>query len=236
MRVVLILAIAVFVNFCNATEKVLVFTKTDGFRHESIEVGVETIKQLGEEHGFEVIQTEDASVFTSEQLKAYQLVVFLSTTGNVLNAAQESAFKQYINNGGSFMGIHAATDTEYDWEWYGKLVGAYFINHPRPSKALLKRIDGNHPSTKHLPQTWEHFDEWYNFKSISGDIKVLLELDESSYQGGKNGDFHPIAWYQAFDGGKMFYTGLGHTKESYQEPAFRQHLLGGIMYCLNKKL
>ncbi|MBU3820727.1 ThuA domain-containing protein [Flavobacteriaceae bacterium XHP0103] len=236
MRVILILAIAVFATVSHAQEEVLVFTKTAGYRHESIETGVQALKELGEDNNFQVTQTEDANLFNIETLKQYGVVVFLSTTQDVLNETQEKAFKAYINNGGSFMGIHAATDTEFDWEWYGKLVGAYFVNHPRPAKAKLKVVNSSHPSTKHLSEVWEHFDEWYNFKSISSDINVLLELDETSYRGGTNGDFHPIAWYQEFDGGRMFYTGLGHTKESYQDPTFRQHLLGGIMYCLKKKL
>lgn len=236
MRLILILAIAVFATVSHAQEHVLVFTKTAGYRHESIEAGVQALKELGAANHFKITQTEDANQFNLETLKQYGVVVFLNTTEDVLNETQEKAFKAYINNGGSFMGIHAATDTEFDWEWYAKLVGAYFVNHPRPTKANLKVVNGSHPSTEHLPEVWEHFDEWYNFKSISSDINVLLELDETSYQGGTNGDYHPIAWYQEFDGGRMFYTGLGHTKESYQDPAFRQHLLGGIMYCLKKKL
>jgi hypothetical protein len=175
-------------------------------------------------------------VFSNENLKQYDLVIFLNTTGDVFNEIEEKAFENYIKEGGSFMGIHAASDTEFNWSWYGKLVGAYFLDHPKQSTATIKRIDKNHTSTKHLPKKWTRFDEWYNFKSISKNIHVLLTLDESSYQGGKNGSFHPIAWYQEFEGGKSFYTGLGHSIESYKEPAVKQHILGGILYCLNRKL
>ncbi|WP_100610404.1 ThuA domain-containing protein [Confluentibacter lentus] len=215
-------------------DKVLVFTKTSGFRHQSIEIGIKTIEGLGKQNNFEVIQTEDASLFSTENLKQYQLVVFLNTTGDVLNANQEQAFKTFINNGGSFMGIHSATDTEYEWAWYGELVGAYFLNHPNPSSASITRVNSTHPSTKHLPEQWVRYDEWYNFKSIFEDINVLLNLDESTYDGGENGTNHPIAWYHEYDGGRSFYTALGHTNESYVEPEFKQHLLGGILYGLKR--
>lgn len=236
MKTALIALLVFFGNFCNATENVLVFTKTEGYRHESIEVGVQTIMELGRENDFKVTHTENAEAFSNENLKQFNLVIFLNTTGNVLNEDQEKAFKNYINNGGSFMGIHSASDTEYEWPWYGKLVGAYFLSHPKQSTATIKRIVKNHIATKHLPKKWIRFDEWYNFKSISKNIHALLTLDESTYEGGKNGDFHPVAWYQEFDGGRSFYTGLGHTIESYTEPMFRKHLLGGILFCLDRKL
>ena len=234
MKTFLILCLAFLSVSCNTTEEVLVFSKTAGFRHKSIETGVKTIETLGLENNFNVTNSEDSKLFLSEDLKKYNLIIFLNTTGDILNSEEEAAFKTYINNGGSFLGVHAASDTEFEWEWYGKLVGAYFIDHPKPATATMDVINKNHLATKHLADTWSHFDEWYNFKSISGDIQVLLELDESSYEGGKNSDFHPIAWCQEFDGGRMFYTGMGHTIESYSDPKFKQHLLGGILYCLDK--
>lgn len=215
-------------------DQVLVFTKTDGYRHESIAVGVETIKELGKANKFTVVHTEDSDKFTTDYLKQFKLVLFLNTSDDVLNEGQQKAFKAYINNGGSFMGVHAATDTEKDWPWYGKLVGAYFTNHPDKSNAEMVRINKKHISCKHLPKRWKRFDEWYNFESINPNINVLLQLDESTYTGGENGDFHPIAWYHEFDGGRSFYTGGGHTKASYKEPDFRKHLLGGIFYCLKR--
>lgn len=234
MKSILIVFLAFFAMSCSATDHVLVFSKTEGFRHKSIETGVKAIEVLGVENKFKVTHSEDSKVFLSKQMKKYDLVIFLNTTGDILNTEEEAAFKKYINKGGSFLGVHAATDTEYGWEWYGKLVGAYFENHPKQSEALINVNDSSHAATKHLPNPWSHFDEWYNFKSISGDIHVLLSLDESSYKGGKNGDFHPIAWCQEFDGGKMFYTGLGHTIAAYSDPKFKAHLLGGILYCLDK--
>ena len=214
--------------------QILVFTKTAGYRHEAIEKGVATLKELGEENNFEITQTEDSLMFRAPNLKKYQLVIFLNTTQDVLGDEQQNAFKTYINNGGSFMGVHSATDTEYEWPWYGKLVGAYFLDHPKQQEAKIMVVDKNNPATAHLEDTWMHFDEWYNFKDINPDLNVLMSLDETSYEGGKNGDNHPIAWYHEFDGGRAFYTGLGHTLESYDNPKFRQHLLGGITWCLGK--
>ncbi len=217
---------------------ILVFTKTAGFRHQSIEKGVATLRNLGTENGFEIIHTEEASVFTSDGLQEFDLVIFLSTTRNILDPEQESAFMAYINQGGSFMGIHAASDTEYGWPWYGRLVGAYFNGHPSSPnvrEAALDVEDKSHPATAHLEDRWLREDEWYNFKDINPDIQVLLNLDETSYEGGTNGSFHPIAWYHEFEGGRSFYTGGGHTEASFDEEDFQKHLLGGIEYCLGRK-
>lgn len=213
---------------------ILIFTKTIGYRHKSIEKGVATLQDLGKEHNFSVVQTEDASNFNTEFLQDFEMVIFLSTTLDVLDSKQEQAFKAFINNGGNFMGIHAATDTEYDWPWYGQLVGGYFKSHPDQQEAIINVITTEHAATKHLDATWTHFDEWYNFKELNPNIQVLLQLDESSYSGGENGDFHPIAWYHEYDGGRSFYTGLGHTNEAYDDPKFRTHLVGGINYCLGR--
>ncbi len=215
--------------------QVLVFSKTAGYRHKSIEKGVATLKEMGATHNFEVAHTEDSLAFATGNLKKYQLIIFLSTTMDVLGTEQEEAFKNYINGGGAYLGIHAAADTEYDWPWYGKLCGAWFKSHPKQQEARMVILDPDFPATTHLGAEWRHFDEWYNYKEISPDLKVLMKLDESSYEGGENGDNHPIAWYQEFDGGRAFYTGLGHTEEAYDDPKFRQHLLGGISWCLGRE-
>ncbi|PRY06749.1 hypothetical protein CLV24_12615 [Pontibacter ummariensis] len=215
--------------------KVLVFSKTSGFYHESIPDGIAAFQKLGQENGFTVDTTKNATVFVQDSLKQYDAVVFLSTTGDVLDSAQQVGFEQYIKNGGGFMGIHAATDTEYEWPWYNRLVGAYFESHPEQQKAIVRVQDKSHPSTSHLPEAWERFDEWYNFKDINPEVNVLAKLDETTYKGGKNGDNHPIIWFHEFDGGRAFYTAGGHTSESYTEPLFVQHLLGGVKYVLGEK-
>jgi len=217
-------------------ELVLIFSKTTGYRHESIEKGVRTLRQLGRENGFIVLQTETSSDFNPQNLKNYKLVVFLSTTLEVLNDTQQAAFENYIKGRGSFLGIHAAADTEYDWTWYGKLVGGYFDSHPPGvHEAKIEVVDKEHSSTVHLSDSWMRTDEWYNYKNLNPNVSVLLNLDEKTYKGGTNGENHPIAWYHEFDGGRAFYTGGGHTETSFDEPDFRQHLLGGIEWCLGRK-
>jgi cytochrome c len=215
--------------------RILVFSKTAAFYHASIPAGIQAIQKLGAENGIEVDTTKNADWFTEDSLKKYAAVVFLSTTGNVLNAKQEIAFERYIQAGGGYIGVHAASDTEYDWGWYGRLVGGYFQNHPAVQTAAMQVLDKNHPSTGFLPDRWERRDEWYNYKNLNKDVKVLINLDEKSYEGGKNGDNHPIAWYHAYDGGRAFYTGLGHTEESFtSDSLFLKHLLGGIQYAVGE--
>jgi cytochrome c len=214
--------------------KILVFTKTKGWHHTSIPFGIAAVNKLGLENGYSVDTTTNAAIFTDENLKQYRAVVFLSTTGNVLNGEEQAAFERYIQAGGGFVGVHAAADTEYDWPWYGKLVGAWFESHPNgPNvrRATIDVVDKDHPASKDLPTRWTRTDEWYNYKSIYSELKILAYLDESSYDGGVNGN-HPITWYHEFDGGRAFYTGLGHTDESYSEPLFLKHLAGGIKYAM----
>jgi type 1 glutamine amidotransferase len=188
--------------------RVLVFSKTAGFHHQSIAQGVPAIQKLGIENKFGVDTTTDSTKFTPANLKKYAAVIFLNTTGNVLGAEEQLAFEQYIRAGGGFVGVHAATDTEYDWPWYGKLVGAYFLKHPAQQTATLHIIDPKTIATKHLPAT---------------------------YSGGSNGAHHPMAWYHNYDGGRAFYTGLGHVDASYTDPLFLKHLLGGIQYAMGQK-
>jgi len=208
---------------------VLVFSKTTGFRHDSIPHGIVTIKTLGAHHGFSVDSTEDATRFTDMELARYQVVVFLSTTGDILDDGQKAAFERYIRSGGGFAGIHSASDTEYRWAWYGRLVGAYFAGHPEIQRATVRIEDLGHASTRGLPPIWERTDEWYNFRNNPrGTVHVLATLDEATYSGGKMGADHPIAWCQAIDGGRSWYTAMGHTTESFAEPLYRLHLLGGI--------
>ncbi|MBS1502728.1 MAG: ThuA domain-containing protein [Bacteroidetes bacterium] len=217
-----------------AKPKVLVFSKTAGFHHESIAVGIPAIIKLGQENNFDVDTTTDASKFTYDNLKQYAAVIFLSTTGTVFNDAEQEAFKKYIESGGGFVGIHAATDTEYGWPWYGDLVGAYFKSHPKQQEATLHVVDRKFIATRHLPAEWKRFDEWYNYKYIAKGLHVLITIDEKSYTGGENGDYHPMSWYHSYDGGRAFYTELGHTDESYSDPLYLKHILGGIEYAMGK--
>jgi len=241
LKITLLLALCVMLfNFSTIPVKprILVFTKTSGYHHESIAVGVPAIMKLGAENNFLVDSTSDASKINEANLSKYSAVVFLSTTGYMLNTYQQADLQRYMQAGGNFVGVHAAADAEYDWKWYGRLVGAYFLSHPEQQEATLRVADKNHPSTRTTPEEWKRKDEWYNYKSIATDLHVLINLDESSYKGGQNGASHPIAWYHNFENGRAFYTGLGHTNESYTDPVFLKHLLGGIQYAIgdNKKL
>jgi cytochrome c len=208
---------------------VLVFTKTTGFRHASIPQGIAAIETLGAEHDFDVDKTEDAAQFGDANLARYRAVIFLNTTGDILDPDEKAAFERYIRSGGGFVGIHSASDTEYRWPWYGRLVGAWFASHPEIQRASIHITGADHPSTKSLPATWERTDEWYNFRSNPRNaVQVLATLDETTYSGGAMGADHPISWCQQVDSGRSWYTAMGHTKESYAEPLFRLHLLGGI--------
>ena len=218
--------------------KVLVFSKTMGYKHASIPKGIAAIQKLGVENGFEVDTTKNGELFNEDNLKQYSSIIFLSTTMNVLDAKQEAAFERYIQAGGGYVGVHAATDTEYDWGWYTKLVGAQFLSHPSgtPEADFIIK-DNSFIATKHFTDSiWHRSDEIYNYKNINPEVNVLMTVDESTYEGGKNGDFHPFAWYHEFDGGRSFYTGAGHTDESYAEEAFLKHLLGGIQYAIGDNL
>jgi type 1 glutamine amidotransferase len=212
--------------------QVLVFSKTSGFRHDSIPAGIGAIRSLGRANGFSVSATEDAKAFAPKRLRGFDAVVFLNTTGDVLAPRQQRAFRSYIRKGGGWVGIHSAADTEYEWPFYGRLLGAYFQSHPAIQPATIDVVDRSHPSTRPLPARWVRTDEWYDFRSNPrGAVHVLATLDESTYSGGTMGTDHPIAWCHGFKGGRAWYTAGGHTSESYSEPLFRRHLLGGILWA-----
>ncbi len=229
-----------FSSYSFAQKRILVFSKTAGFRHNSIEPGQKFFFDLGKKQGFEVDTTENAEKFNEENLKKYNAVVWLSTTGDVLNPVQQIDFERYIQAGGGYVGIHAASDTEYDWPWYNELMGGYFASHPgnpNVQNGKMVTLDKNHPSTAHLPETFERKDEFYDFKSLKKDkLKFLTEVKESSYKDGKMGDFHPMSWYHEFEGGKAFYSNYGHTPETFNEPLMTEHFWGGLKWAMADKL
>jgi type 1 glutamine amidotransferase len=212
--------------------QVLVFSKTAGFRHDSIPAGIAEVQALGAANGFTVTATEDATVLTPANLAQYKAVVFVSTTGDFLDNTQEAALEGYVDGGGGFMGIHAAADAEYESPAYEQLVGAWFKSHPAIQEATVVNEDVTNPATSHFGPTWTHTDELYNYRSNPrADVHVLQSLDESSYTGGEMSGDHPITWCHAQGTGRSFYTGLGHTAESYADPDFQKLLLGGIEYA-----
>lgn len=221
-----------------APSRILVFSKTAAFRHDSIPIAVAAVQDLSAVGGFNAVASEDASQFTDENLAQFACVVFCLTTGDVLNTEQQGAFERYIRNGGGFVGVHSASDTEYGWEWYGRLVGAYFSSHSSVQSAAVILNDPLHPSTAGLPRRWVRTDEWYSFQSNPrGQAHVLATLDEKTFSPSESmGWDHPAAWCQEFEGGRAWYTGGGHTAESYSDPDFRRHLLGGILWATGAAL
>ncbi len=210
------------------------FTKTAEFRHDSIPAAIAAVRQLGATNGFGVDQTEDAGAFTDANLARYRAVMFLLTSGDVLDELEQAAFQRYIEGGGGFVGVHSAADTEHDWPWYGGLVGTYFASHPAIQAAQIDVADPRDASTAGLPEVWARTDEWYNFTSDPRpSVHVLMTVDERTYDPGDGamGADHPISWWHAYDGGRAWYTALGHTDSTYSEPLFLGFLLGGIRYA-----
>jgi type 1 glutamine amidotransferase len=215
----------------DAPYDVLVFSKTAGFRHDSIPQGTQMIRELGAANNFTVTATEDSSQFNATNLAKYEAVVFLNTTGDVLDNTQQGAFETYIRGGGGYLGIHSAADTEYDWPFYGELVGAWFSAHPAIQQATVKVENRAHPATAGLSSTWVRTDEWYNYRTNPrSTARVLATLDESTYSGGTMGGDHPHTWCKAISSGRSFYTGSGHTQSSYSETGYRSMILGGLRY------
>ena len=225
--------------------KVMIFSKTDGFHHESINDGVTAIKQLANRHTFSVVWEENASVFNEKNLANYQAVIFLNTTGNILNDEQQAAFEKFIKSGNGFVGVHSATDTEYDWVWYTKMVGMMFKIHPQQQSAYLKVEDSNFPGMDRFPKRLLWTDEWYEFgERKADDLHFLVSVDEKSYnpaakwgtnEGKGMGNFHPISWYHNYDGGRAFYTALGHIPLAWSDQTFLDHLYGGIYWAATGK-
>ncbi|GMR22714.1 MAG: hypothetical protein BMS9Abin37_1082 [Acidobacteriota bacterium] len=223
---------------------VLIYSKTAPYhgrdfeyRHEAIAEGTAAIRAIGAREGWTVEATEDASRFNDETLARFDVVVFLLTTGDVLGVKEQAAFERFIRSGKGYVGIHSASDTEHAWPWYGELVGAYFKDHPTIQEATYIVEDRSHPATKDLSERWTRTDEHYNFQTNPRpNVHVLMTLDESSYDVGDGamGD-HPIAWYHDYDGGRAFYTALGHVKDSYDDLLFLGHLEGGITWAGSKE-
>jgi len=220
------------------TINVLVFTKTAGFRHKSISNGIKMISELGQKENWTVTSTEDASLFTSDFLNNTDVVVFLNTTGDILNDKQQKAFEKFMKSGKGFVGIHAATDCEYDWPWYGNLTGAYFRTHPPAQEGTVVIEDTNHPAMKPFEgmSTYTTVDEWYSFKENPREkVHVLASLDENSIKKSKDDQWkmgdHPLIWYHEYEGCRAFYTVFGHTAEAFDDENVREHIAGAINWA-----
>ncbi|AJF63621.1 ThuA domain-containing protein [Streptomyces vietnamensis] len=214
------------------TADVLIYTRTAGYRHDSIPAGATALAELARELGRAAEVTEDPGVFTPERLGRCAVVVLLSTTGNVLTPEGRTAFEAYLRGGGSLLAVHAAANAEPDWPFYGELLGTRFDGHPEIQPGLVLVDDRDHPATAPLPARWARTDEWYNFTSHPGDagVRILARADETSYRGGTHGDDHPLVWCREADRGRFFFTALGHASETYRDPAFRAHLSGALAW------
>jgi len=222
--------------------KALLFTRTAGFHHQSIHEGVDGVRALAARHNFSVDWQEDGAVFNEANLKKFDVVIFLNTTGDILNAEQQTAFEKFIQSGKGWVGIHAAADTEYEWPWYTKLVGMMFNTHPAQQTAYLDVVNSNFPGLERFPKRMLWTDEWYEYQKPykSDDLKFLITLDEKTYDPKTNkgtgmGATHPMAWYHNYDGGRAFYTGLGHIGLVYSDQSFLDHLYGGIYWAATGK-
>ncbi|MER5203705.1 ThuA domain-containing protein [Streptomyces sp. NPDC002825] len=214
------------------TADVLIYTRTAGYRHDSIPAGATALAELARELGQAAEITDDPAVFTPERLGRCAAVVLLSTTGNVLTPEGRTAFEAYLRGGGALLAVHAAANAEPDWPFYGELLGTRFDGHPEIQPGLVLVDSHDHPATAPLPDRWPRTDEWYNFTSDprpSG-VRVLARADESTYRGGTHGDDHPLVWCREIGRGRFFFTALGHASETYRDPAFRAHLSGALVW------
>lgn len=221
--------------------KALLVTTTRGWHHESLHSGVVALKEMGVKNYFDVVLWEDPNGFTDKFVAQFQVIIFLNTTGDIFDSAQQKVMERFIQSGKGYVGIHSASDTEYDWDWYNKLVGRMFKIHPVIQTAKLNVLDDKFPGLQGFANNKLWTDEWYEFgpEKING-LNYVLAVDESSYNpkvewGPKKGEgmgkLHPIAWYHEYDGGRAFYTALGHLPTNFSDPAFLNHLYGGIFWA-----
>ena len=226
-------------------KKILIYTHNGkGYVHDNIAPSVEALKKLCSENGYEAESTADPSVFTTDNLKKIHCIIFSSTNNEAFETeAQKQAFVAYTQNGGGFVGIHSASGSERQWPWFWAMLGGKFVRHPELQKFTVKVIDKAHPSTNHLGDSWAWEDECYFINQLNPDIHVLLAADLTTikdekkleYPGTTFGDYFPLAWYHQFDGGRQFYTSLGHKAEYYKDEKFLKHLLGGIKWSMGEK-
>ncbi len=217
--------------------RILLFTKTapGSYRHESIGPGKLAVMRLCRENGIEVDTSENSDLFTDDNLKKYQALVFLSANQDIFNPAQEQAFQRYIRAGGGFAGIHAASGAEREWPWYAQLLGGSFVWHTPQQSATIDIVDTSHSSAQGLPRRWPRYDEWYFFRDMNPNIHVIATLDSTTYKSDRHPANYPFAWYHEFEGGRSWYTAGGHNASDFADPLFLRHILGGIQYAIGEK-
>lgn len=216
-------------------KKLLILTETQGYRHTSIEAGVAMFNKHATDWGVDITSTADSKDLVTSSIKGFDVIVLLNTTGDYLDAEEEAALKDYVSTGGSILGVHAATDAEYEWDWYGYMLGGWFDSHPEIQEGKCEVVDNAHVLTSGLPAVWTRTDEWYNFKNLLPDNNVTVTIDENSYTGGTHGASHPISWYRTIEKGRVFYTAMGHTEASYSEPLFIQQIQNALVWLTEEK-
>ncbi|MFH0758150.1 MAG: ThuA domain-containing protein [Bacteroidota bacterium] len=236
---------ASFSLFSQEKFRVMVYTSPDYWHNPVIPTAVTEFKKMAEKHFFDLDWTQQASSFTDENLNRYAVVLFLNANGESLNEEQMGNLKEFIQHGGGFVGIHATSVTRDQCEWFQKLVGRSFTGHPEKQTAVLHVMDRTFPACMHLPDQWLWTDEWYEFgEALTDRMKVLLTVDENTYVAKRvvdgaevngMGSNHPIAWYQEYDGGRSFYTALGHLEIHYTDSRFLDHIYGGIYWAARGK-
>ena len=225
-----------------APSRVLLFSHSTGFRHESIEPGAQAIKALGTREKLVVVQSEDPDVFSADGLANIDAVIFLSTSTDPKKPESEwfqgprrDALQAFVRRGGGVVGIHAASDSHYHWPWYQRLIGGHFASHPQGTpKGTVHVVAPDHRANKGLPKSITRVDEWYYFDDYNPQMTVLVTLDPASI-GEKDVNPNPVSWAHEFDGGRVFYTAMGHTAESYSDPYFLNHLAGGLAWVLKRE-
>lgn len=213
---------------------IILFTKTAAWVHDSLAEGIELVQSAARDHGVTVVESADASVFESADLDGAAAVVFMNTSGILMDDRQRSRLQAYVRGGGGFAGVHNPGDAEQDWPPFRDIVGARFVFHPPVQAAVLDVVDRDHPSTSFLPERWQVEDEWYAWDALPTG-RVLLAVDESTYDPGEvRMGYHPICWTDTYGAGTTWFTALGHPKAIYADPLFRRHVWGGIESVLRE--
>jgi type 1 glutamine amidotransferase len=222
--------------------RVLLFSHSTGYRHASIEPGIAAIQGLGAREKITIVPSEDPNIFSQEGLSGFDAIIFLSTSTDPkkpesewFQGARRDALQAFVRRGGGIVAIHAASDSHYNWPWYGRMIGGHFTRHPQGTpEATLHVADRKHRSTRGLPESMRRVDEWYYFDDYDPENHILVTLDPASI-GEKDANPNPVSWSHEFEGGRVFYTAMGHTAESYVDRDFLTHLAGGLRWVLGKK-
>jgi type 1 glutamine amidotransferase len=221
--------------------RVLIFTYSTGYRHASIEPGVIALQAMGKKMGVTMVTSADPAVFSTEGLKGVQAIILISNTSKKtdptsewLTGSKRDALQAFVHRGGGIVGIHAAADSHYNWPWYGRMIGGYFQRHPKGTpEGIVTVFDPKHPVMKGVAPVSRHVDEWYYYEDYDPRLHLLATVDPGSL-GEADVNPNPVAWVHEFEGGRVFYTAMGHTDESYRDPWFLRQLENGLNWVMRR--